>query len=114
MTTTAVIHDFGAVTITLRMPLDREIAALPALIVDPDYTDALNVLEYLNVQLVELRYYDALLDQRVAATYGFAASRARAVPLLNPRYQRAIAELAAIRVDVVAKGTQSHSLGDST
>ena len=125
---TAVIHDFGAVTIAFRMPLDCEIAALPALtalsyypddlavtewnvalIVDPDYTDAVNVLEYLNVQLVELRYYDALLDRRVAATYGIAATRARAVPLLHRRYQQAIAELAAIRVrccDRIRPGAQ--------
>lgn len=80
-----------------------------ALIVDPDYTDAVNVLEYLNVQLVELRYYDALLDRRVAATYDVAASRARAVPLLYRRYRRAIAELAAIRVDVTTVFDRIHN-----
>jgi hypothetical protein len=80
-----------------------------ALIVDADYTDAVNVLEYLNVQLLELRYYDALLDRRVAATYGFAATRARAVPLLHRRYQQAIAELAAIRVDLATVFDRVHN-----
>ncbi len=37
-----------------------------AFLLDPDYTDALQVLEFLNVQLVELRLLDAQLDAALA------------------------------------------------
>ena len=72
-----------------------------ALVVDDtDYADTVNVLEYLNVQLVELRYYDRVLDRRVGEAYGLTAARASALPLVNRPYRRALDELAHIRVDV--------------
>jgi len=72
-----------------------------ALVVDDtDYADTVNVLEYLNVQLVELRYYDRILDRRVSEAYELTARRARPLPLVNRPYQRALDELADIRVDV--------------
>ena len=67
---------------------------------DTDYADTVNVLEYLNVQLLELRYYDGVLDRHVQDAYGLAARRARAFPLAHPRYRRTLDELAEIRVDV--------------
>lgn len=67
-----------------------------AFIVDPDFKDAVNVLEHLNVQLLELRYYDALLDRHIATSYDVSAKPAR---LLRP-YRRTIEELSAIRIDV--------------
>jgi hypothetical protein len=74
-----------------------------ALVVDPvDYADTVNVLEYLNVQPVELRYYDTVLDRHVQEAYGLTARRTRAFPLANRRTRRAIDELAEIRVDVAA------------
>ena len=73
-----------------------------ALIVDRDFGDALTVLEFLNVQLLELRFYDALLDRRVAAGLAMQSKKAPGAPLLYGRYRRAIDELAAIRVDVAA------------
>jgi hypothetical protein len=71
-----------------------------ALVIDADYADAVNVLEYLNVQLVELRFYDAVLDRRVAATYDMTAAGRRVLPLRYRSYRRAIDDLAAIRLDV--------------
>jgi len=80
-----------------------------ALVVDPDYADALNVLEYLNVQLVELRYYDALLDRRVADMYRMTAHPPRLVPLAYRPYRRVIDELAAMRLDVVTIFERIHN-----
>lgn len=70
-----------------------------ALVVDRDYVDALTVLEFLNVQLVELRYYDARLDALVAAFFGLSA-RPRRWPLTYRPYRRTVQELGAIRLDV--------------
>ena len=40
-----------------------------ALVYDEDYQDALDVLELLNVQLLELRFLDTMLDRRINALY---------------------------------------------
>jgi hypothetical protein len=55
-----------------------------AFIIDDDYQDAANVLEHLNVELLELRHYDAVLDRHVADTYEASAKRGR-LPLINRR-----------------------------
>ena len=80
-----------------------------ALAVDTESADVVSVLEFLNVQLVELRYYDALLDRRVAAAYGLTTARARGFPLLHRPYRRAIDELATIRLDVAATYERIHN-----
>ena len=80
-----------------------------AIVIDPDYALAVNVLEYLNVQLLELRYFDALLDRQVADTYGLATMRARRMPLANRPVQRALDELAAIRLDVASMVERLHN-----
>ena len=80
-----------------------------ALIVDPDYTEALNILEYLNVQLAELRYYDALLERRVEHTYATTSLRPRITILRYRPYRRAIEELAAIRLDVTTVFERIHN-----
>src|SRR5262249_56013624 len=68
---------------------------------DADYADAVNVLEYLNVQLLELRYYDDVLDRYMAETFALATRRRTpGLPLLHRPYRRAVTELAAIRMDV--------------
>jgi hypothetical protein len=79
-----------------------------AFIVDPDYTDAVNVLEHLNVQLVELRYYDDLLDRRVDATYDLAARPAPRL-LFGHGYRRPIEDLARIRIDVTTVFERIHN-----
>jgi hypothetical protein len=80
-----------------------------ALIVDPDYTDALNILEYLNVQLAELRYYDALLERRVEQMYATTTAPPRITILRYRPYRGAIEELAAMRLDVAAVFERIHN-----
>jgi hypothetical protein len=71
-----------------------------AVIVDTEVGGSLKVLEFLNVQLLELRYYDAVLDRLVGDAHTQTAARTRSLPLLHRPYQRAIEELAAIRLEV--------------
>ncbi|HLK12172.1 MAG TPA: hypothetical protein VKW76_12410 [Candidatus Binatia bacterium] len=79
-----------------------------ALVLDADYADAANVFEFLNVQLLELRFYDALLDARVAEFYARTAGPA---PRLRryTTYRRTIEELAAIRLDVTTIFERIHN-----
>ena len=80
-----------------------------ALIVDRSFFDAVQVLEYLNVQLLELRYFDALLDKRVAATYALTAAPRRRFALAARPHRRAIDELAAIRLEVATIFERIHN-----
>ena len=81
-----------------------------ALVIDDvDYGDTVNVLEYLNVQLLELRFYDKVLDRHVADTFTLATAPPRGLPLLHRPYDRAIAELAAIRLDVASIVERLHN-----
>lgn len=79
-----------------------------AFIVDPDFKDAVNILEHLNVQLLELRYYDAVLDRHVANSYEVSAKPARFLPLHRP-YRRTIEELSTIRIDVATVVERVHN-----
>ena len=47
-----------------------------ALVYDEEYEDALDVLELLNVQLLELRFLDTMLDRRIAPSTSTSAARA--------------------------------------
>jgi len=78
-------------------------------LVDPDPRDALDVLEYLNIQLLELRYFDGLLDRELAASFALTATRARPLPLWNAALQRAIDELATVRLEVVSMVERLHN-----
>jgi hypothetical protein len=80
-----------------------------ALIVDTDWVDAVHVLEYLNVQLLELRFYDATLDRRVNDMYERTAVQPRRVPLSYGPHRRAIEELARIRIDVATIFERIHN-----
>ena len=71
-----------------------------ALVVDEECAETVSILEFLNVQLVELRTYDELLDRRLAHMYELTAQRARSWPLVYRPYRRAVDELATIRLDV--------------
>ncbi len=71
-----------------------------ALLIDEDYVDAVAVLELLNVQLLELRYVDAMLDRRLNALYEEAARPQR---LLSYRREAAwVRELTELRLDAVS------------
>jgi hypothetical protein len=79
------------------------------ILVDPDPWDAIDVLENLNVQLLELRFFDALLDRELADSYAITAARARPLPLWNAALQRTIDELATVRLEVVGMVERLHN-----
>jgi hypothetical protein len=78
-------------------------------LIDPDPWDAIDVLENLNIQLLELRYFDALLDRLLAESYAVAATRARRLPLWNAALQRTVDDLAAVRLEVVSMVERVHN-----
>jgi hypothetical protein len=70
-----------------------------ALIYDPDYTDTLNILELLNIELLEARYIDAQLDQRLKNYEGIVQKSPEwPLPLRTP-YRKAIEDLAELRIE---------------
>jgi hypothetical protein len=80
-----------------------------ALVVDDESVETVNILEYLNVQLVELRFFDALLDGRLADTYARLSKPSRSVPILYRPYRRAIRELNTMRLDVATVVERIHN-----
>ena len=76
---------------------------------DTDYADTVNVLEHLNVQLLELRFYDDVLDRYMADTFALATAPARGWPFLHRPFRRAVTELAAIRLDVAGIVERLHN-----
>jgi len=70
-----------------------------AFVVDTSWHDAVAILEFLNVQLVELRWYDALLDRRIADVGTRARGLGRPTFLARPLHA-AIDELSAVRIDM--------------
>jgi len=78
-------------------------------LVDPEPWDAIDVLEYLNIQLLELRYFDRLLDRLLADSYALTIARARRLPLWNTALDRTIDELATVRLEVVSMVERLHN-----
>jgi hypothetical protein len=82
--------------------LDDDLAIVDwnaAIIYDRDYEDTARVLELLNVELLEARYIDGTLDQRVSAYANLLQGSAKwPIPLRTP-YQRAIRELTEWRIE---------------
>jgi hypothetical protein len=72
-----------------------------ALIVDPDRSDhdVEYVIEFANAQLLELRVYDALLDEELPVLYDRIEERRR-VPAITRRYRPLLAELQTRVADV--------------
>jgi hypothetical protein len=70
-----------------------------AIIYDCDYEDTANVLELLNVELLEARYIDAKLDQRISEFHSQAQKHKQfPIPLRTP-YKLAVGELAELRLE---------------
>jgi hypothetical protein len=70
-----------------------------AIIYDKDYDDTAKVLELLNVELLEARYIDNTLDDRVTAYAGFVQKpTSLPIPLRTP-YRRVLQELTEWRVE---------------
>jgi len=70
-----------------------------ALIYDTDYTDTLNVLELLNVELLEARYMDAQLDKRIKNYEGLSQMQGFWFMPLSIPYRQSINELAELRIE---------------
>lgn len=67
------------------------------LVFDEEWEDALDVLELLNVQLLELRFLDAMLDRRISALYEYVSRPRR---LLSFRHEVVrVRELSELRLD---------------
>ena len=66
-----------------------------ALVVEPapQDTDVQYVLEFANAQLLELRYYDSVLDREVPRLYGEIAVARRGFHLIGRKYGRLLAAL---------------------
>ncbi len=82
---------------------DRDLVLIDwnaSIIYDSDYTDTLNVLELLNVELLEARYMDALLDKRLKNYERLVQKQPRKwfFPLYIP-YRHSIDELAELRIE---------------
>jgi hypothetical protein len=69
-----------------------------AIICDRDYADTVRVLELLNVELLEARYVDAMLDKQIAAYARLVRKRAFPIPLRTP-YKRTLEELTEWRIE---------------
>lgn len=70
-----------------------------AVIYDRDYEDTANVLEFLNVELLETRYIDSLLDNRVEEYGGLVHQKTEwPIPLRTP-YKRTLYELAEMQTE---------------
>lgn len=71
-----------------------------AFVYDRDYEDTIDVLEFLNVELVELRFNDSLLDKRLIELYDkIYESRRYFTYLLNP-YDKTIRTISELKVEV--------------
>ena len=69
------------------------------IICDADYEDTARILELLNVELLEARYIDEQLDQRIAEYAGLVHKRAEwPIPLRTP-YRKAIQQLTELRIE---------------
>ncbi|RME00655.1 MAG: hypothetical protein D6812_09390 [Deltaproteobacteria bacterium] len=72
-----------------------------AFIYDSDYTDALNVLEFANIQLLELRFFDALLDRRIEEeTFDLTLPKTPYFLSRTNPYTEAMGEIANLKIEV--------------
>jgi membrane protease YdiL (CAAX protease family) len=67
---------------------------------DPKFQDTLEVLEFLNVQLLELRFFDRLLLGAIDATAQELHPRRRLFHILHDPYAKPMHKLSQIRTDV--------------
>jgi len=67
---------------------------------DPKFQDTAEVLEFLNVQLLELRFFDRLLLDAIDATAGELRQRGRIYHILHDPYDKPLRKLSQIKTDV--------------
>lgn len=70
-----------------------------AIICDADYSDTMNVLEFLNVELLEARTMDAHLDKRIQEYEGLLKRDPSLFTSLYSPYRNVMAELAELRIE---------------
>lgn len=81
---------------------DRDVVLIDwnaTFIYDTDFTDTLNVLELLNVELLEARYMDAQLDKRIKNYEGLSQKQPAWVMPLSIPFRQSINELAELRIE---------------
>ena len=72
-----------------------------ALVVDPDGdTDPVDVLELANAQLLELRFYDGILDHELGLLYDETASRKGRMPALLRNYGPVLRRAMAVMLEI--------------
>lgn len=72
-----------------------------AIIIDPEETtEHLDILEFANTELLELRYYDRLLDRELDSIYDALQREPGTLPRVG-RYMRTADKLMALMVDVI-------------
>ncbi len=71
-----------------------------AFVYDPRFQDTAEVLEFLNVQLLELRFFDRLLHDAIDGMSEELRPRRRLFRILHDPYERPLRKLSQIRTDV--------------
>jgi hypothetical protein len=71
-----------------------------AVVYDPKFQDTAEVLEFLNVQLLELRFFDRLLHDAIDGMAEELRPRRRLFRILHDPYERPLSRLSQIRTDV--------------
>jgi hypothetical protein len=71
-----------------------------AFVYDPRFQDTAEVLEFLNVQLLELRFFDRLLHDAIDGMAEELRPRRRLFRILHDPYERPLRKLSQIRTDV--------------
>ncbi len=67
---------------------------------DPKFQDTAEVLEFLNVQLLELRFFDLLLHEAIDSTAEELRPRRRLFHILHDPYEKPLHKLSQIRTDI--------------
>jgi hypothetical protein len=71
-----------------------------AFVYDPKFQDTVEVLEFLNVQLLELRFFDLLLHEAIDGTAEELRPRRRLFHILHDPYEKPLRKLSQIRTDI--------------
>jgi len=71
-----------------------------AFVYDPKFQDTAEVLEFLNIQVLELRYFDRLLHEAIEEVSEELRPRRRLFHVLHDPYEKPLRKLSGIRTDV--------------
>jgi len=71
-----------------------------AFVCDPKFQDTAEVLEFLNIQVLELRFFDRILHEAIEEVYEWLRPRWRLFHILHDPYEVPLRKLSGIRTDV--------------